>query len=71
MKNLIEFKVIIIELCSDLSSLNIFAQQVVTSKLLLSPQFIFFTLFRITSQLKENGTVNGLALSYKTIRNYC
>ena len=46
-KNFIEFEVIIIELCSDLSSLNILAQQVVTSQLLLSWQFIFFTLSSI------------------------
>ena len=46
-KNFIEFEVIITELCSDLSSLNILAQQVVTSQLLLSWQFIFFTLSSI------------------------
>ena len=46
-KNFIEFEVIITELCSDLSSLNLLAQQVVTSQPLLSWQFIFFTLSSI------------------------
>ena len=73
----IEFELIITELCSFMSLLNLLTQ-LVTSQLLLNQQFIFCTFLQITLELKEIVCYSkrpiGLlfhALSHETKKNYC